>query len=218
MAGEGNPNWIKGAPSANPNGRPSGSRNRRTAEIIEQLIATGNKDPLLTLSEIQQSNEDAAVRATAANMLAPYLHSKMAAVPAPRFVDHPLEMPELNTIPDAEEFLAKIPLLVTKGELDFQSALELSTLTKNWIEAKYHRDELQLKMAIHDQTTGPQVIRIEGGLSQLPGTNIRMPDLNARNGHELPAPTTMIDHTPATHEAQSQDPELSSPTDPPAGS
>ena len=34
-------------------GRPFGSRNRRTKEIIEQIIKNGFKDPLIVLSELQ---------------------------------------------------------------------------------------------------------------------------------------------------------------------
>jgi hypothetical protein len=33
----------------NPNGRPLGSRNKRTKEIINEIIKSGNKDPLITL-------------------------------------------------------------------------------------------------------------------------------------------------------------------------
>ena len=64
-------------------GRPVGSRNIRTKGVVEKIIALGHKDPLETLSELQHSSSDEGIRATAANMLAPYLHSKMAATPVP---------------------------------------------------------------------------------------------------------------------------------------
>jgi len=76
----------------NPTGRPLGSRNKRTKEIIQQIIESNNKDPLVTLSEISSSDPDSAIRATAANMLAPYMHSKMQSTPAPRFVEE-LDIP-----------------------------------------------------------------------------------------------------------------------------
>src|SRR6516225_4085706 len=65
----------------NPNGRPVGSRNNRTKEIVEKIIALGHQDPLITLAELQAKSHDEAIRATAANMLAPYLHSKNATKP-----------------------------------------------------------------------------------------------------------------------------------------
>src|SRR5215469_15298681 len=88
----------------NPNGRPIGSRNKRTKEIIQQIIESNNKDPLLTLSEISSTDPDSAIRA-AANMLAPYMHSKMQSTPAPRFVEDSLEVPEFTHLSDAESFL-----------------------------------------------------------------------------------------------------------------
>ena len=74
---------LKPGEVGNPNGRPIGSRNKRTTEIVNQIIATGNRDPLLTLSDLQQNSQDEGIRASAANMLAPYLHSKLGATPAP---------------------------------------------------------------------------------------------------------------------------------------
>jgi len=82
----------------NPNGRPLGSRNKRTKEIIQQIIESNNKDPLITLSEISSSDPDSAIRATAANMLAPYMHSKMQSTPAPRFVEEVVVVPDFATI------------------------------------------------------------------------------------------------------------------------
>jgi hypothetical protein len=62
--------------AANPNGRPKGSRNRRTQEILDLIQGRGDKDPLDALSEIITTNKDAAIVAQAANILAPYVHSK----------------------------------------------------------------------------------------------------------------------------------------------
>jgi hypothetical protein len=61
--------WKPGQ-TANPNGRPLGSRNNRTADIVKRLMALGIKT-LETLSELQNNSPDEAIRATAANMLAP---------------------------------------------------------------------------------------------------------------------------------------------------
>ena len=61
---------FKNGQIGNPNGRPVGSRNRRTKEIIDQIIKSNNKDPLITLSEISFTDPDSSIRAAAANMLA----------------------------------------------------------------------------------------------------------------------------------------------------
>src|SRR6516164_8522693 len=74
--------WKPGV-SGNPAGRPIGARNQRTKEIVQQIIDAGHQDPLLTLAELQAKSDDEAIRATAANMLAPYLHSKCMAKPVP---------------------------------------------------------------------------------------------------------------------------------------
>jgi hypothetical protein len=173
----------------NPNGRPIGSRNRRTKEIIEQIIKSNNKDPLITLSEISSSDPDSAIRATAANMLAPYMHSKMQSTPAPRFVEESFDIPTFTYLSDAEQFLARIAALVSGGSLDIQTGLELSTLAKNWIDAQYAREELAIKQINAGTTEHEQVIRVTGGLPELPGTSVVMPMLNghATNGHALAA-------------------------------
>src|SRR5262249_51599302 len=162
----------------NPNGRPLGSRNKRTKEIIQQIIESNNKDPLITLSEISSSDPDSAIRATAANMLAPYMHSKMQSTPASRFVEESFDIPTFAHLSDAEQFLARIVALVSSGSLDIQTSLELSTLAKNWIDAQYAREELAIKQINSGTTEHEQVIRVTGGLPALPGTSIVMPVLD----------------------------------------
>src|SRR6516164_6932318 len=158
----------------NPNGRPLGSRNKRTKEVIQQIIESNNKDPLITLSEISSNDPDSAIRATAANMLAPYMHSKMQSTPAPRFVEELVVVPDFTTIESAEDYLKTIPVLLGRGEIDSQTALELSTLVRNWILSIHARSELELKKISIDGP-GEQTIHITGGLPPLPGTNVTMP-------------------------------------------
>jgi hypothetical protein len=114
--------------NSNPRGRPPGSRNRRTQEILDQI--KDNKDPLVALSEIVSTSDNPDHRISASNILAPYLHSKRGTAPAPRFLETPVEVPAFNTVQEAEAYLAHIPVLLGRGELDSQTALELSTLTK----------------------------------------------------------------------------------------
>jgi hypothetical protein len=183
-------------------GRPAGSRNRRTQEILDLLQGRGDKDPLDALSDIITKNQDPNIVATASNMLAPYLHSKRGTVPAPRFLSDPVVVPSFTSVTHAEDYLASIPVLLGRGELDSQSALELSTLTKNWLDAIYAHQEYDLKLLASNGGTDI-AIRIEGGMPALPGTNINMakePSLNGfTNGN-------LIDHvdTPAIESVPSE--------------
>jgi hypothetical protein len=183
--------------ASNPAGRPKGARNRRTQEILDLIQGRGDKDPLDALSEIVTKNQDPNIVATAANMLAPFVHSKRGTLPAPRFVPDQIEVPTFNTVQEAEAYLAHIPVLLGRGELDSQSALELSTLTKNWLDSIYARQEYEIKLQAQGGGTDT-IIKIEGGLPNLPGTDI-IPGpslLNGHNGH-------VIDHdvSPALNES-----------------
>jgi hypothetical protein len=184
--------------AANPNGRPKGSRNRRTQEILDLIQGRGDKDPLDALSEIVTTNKDPNIVATAANMLAPYVHSKRGTLSAPRFLPDTVEVPAFRSITEAEDYLASIPVLLGKGEIDSQTALELSTLTKNWLDAIYAHQEYDLKLQAQGGGSD-QTIRIEGGLPPLPGTNVIMSKTaigtNGHNGH--PA----IDHKPTVNDS-----------------
>jgi hypothetical protein len=191
--------------AGNPNGRPKGSRNRRTQEILDLIQGRGDKDPLDALSEIVTTSDNPDHRISASNILAPYLHSKCATKPTPRFVPEQIEVPTFNTVQEAEAYLAHIPALLGRGELDSQTALELSTLTKNWLDAIYARQDYELKL--QGQGGGAeQQITITGGLPSLPGCNIigmggeeHTPRVNGHNGavidHQEPA--TAIESVPS---------------------
>jgi hypothetical protein len=180
----------------NAKGRTPGSRNKRTQEILDLIKERGDRDPLDFLSEVVSSKNfdfySAELKVSAANYLTPYLHSKRSvAAPAPRYIDSPVQVPDFQSVDQAETFLASLPVMLGRGELDSQTALELSTLTRAWISARHEREELQLKIQSHGGL-GDQTIRIEGGLPQLPGTDIIMPDRpQDLNGHT-------IDHDPAS--------------------
>ena len=169
--------------SGNPNGRPAGSRNKRTKNLLDELAARGDKDPAEYLSEVITNHADPALKIQAARLLLPYKYSKLQAIPVPRYIEHPITLPEFQTVEDAETFLARIAVFASSGELDLQAAMELSTLTRNWLSAKYERDEMKLKMANANALPGQHIIKIQGGLPALPGTNITMPDIN--NGQRV---------------------------------
>jgi hypothetical protein len=172
--------------SGNPNGRKPGTRNRRTQEIIDLLKSRGDKDPLDFLSEVISGNGQypAELKITASNILAPYLHSKRGTTVAPRFVPEPISIPNFTSVQQAEDFLASISQRAGAGELDLQSALDLSTLVRNWIGVQYDRQELDLKIAATPGLRPDLNIRIEGGLPELPGTDIIMPGINGVTGME----------------------------------
>jgi hypothetical protein len=124
-----NSTWTPGI-SGNPNGRPPGSRNRRTTEIVNQIIKSGNKDPLVTLSELQATSADEA------NMLAPFLHSKLTATPAPRFIETEITLPSLDSLENAVQSIALIESAVDSNQLDVQSAQDLIGMINAYITGK----------------------------------------------------------------------------------
>ena len=178
--------------SGNPSGW-QGGRQRRHREVFDEIKKLGHRDALITLSQIQHETQDVSLKIAAAAALAPYCHPKMQSTPTPRFIDLQIEVPEFTHVSDAENFLAKIALIVARGHLDIQSGHELSALVKTWIDTQYAKDELQFKINPPEQHD--QVIKIQGGLPQLPGCeNLIMPVINghAVNEQLLTAPTDVV--------------------------
>ena len=91
----------------------------------------------------------------------------------PRFATLILPSKSLNSTPSRRPrlYLASLPALLGRGELDSQTALELSTLVRNWLSAIYERQEYDLRVA-NAGGAGEQIIHITGGLPPLPGSNI----------------------------------------------
>src|SRR5262249_39888256 len=208
--------WAPGQ-SGNPAGY-HGSRRWRHREVFEEIKKLGHRDALVTLSTIQHESQDDSLRVAAAAALAPYAHPKLQALPTPRFIETPIQAPEFTDASVAENFLAKIASLVAGGELDIQTGLELSTLTKNWLDARHAATELELKGISVQGGPPEQPIHITGGLPPLPGAeNVIMPQLNSHatngHGHALAAPADAVPAIEAAPKAQDpepppQDPEL----------
>jgi hypothetical protein len=132
-------------------------------------------------------------------MLAPYLHSKMASKPVPpdpAYIETAITLPRPTTIALASENIGKLSEMKLLGQLDFATADNLIADQRVILSALI--DEAKL-IATTGDPNRDQVIRIEGGLPPLPGTNITMPVIS--NGHELnghdilapPSPTPVPD-------------------------
>ena len=147
----------------NPNGRPLGSRNRRTTETFERLEGRGDKDPADFLSEIvTNETEPKELRVQATNSLMPYKHGKRGTIPVARFISEQIEVPKFASLDQAEDYLNDISLRLGRGELDSQSALELGSLVKQWIDSRRAGMELDLKLRrLHWSSRAPRAPRAQ---------------------------------------------------------
>jgi hypothetical protein len=198
-------------------GRPPGSPNKRSEELRRRLKDRGDTDPAEFCSSIVSSEtESTELKLAAANYLLPYLYPKRGAVPTPRYIDEPVQLPEPVTIEQANKNIAYISNLKAQGliDLDFANSLiaDNTTIANNLIA------EEELKFKLYPPEQHDQVIKIEGGLPRIPGAeNLIMPQLNGHathgNGHALAAPTDAVPAIEAAHKARDpepppQDPEL----------
>src|SRR5262245_5931924 len=177
-------------------GRPPGSPNKRTNELHLRLKNRGDVDPADFCSSIVSNpNEPTELKLQAANFLLPYLYPKRGAVAAPRYIDDPVQLPEPQTIEQANKNIAYISSLKAQGliDLDFANSLiaDNTTIANNLIA------EEELKFKIYPPEDRDQRIVISGGLPQLPGCeNLIMPQLDGHatngNGHALAAPTAEV--------------------------
>jgi hypothetical protein len=115
-------------------------------------------------------------------MLAPFLHSKMAVKPVPPdpvYLEQAVSLPRPTTIREAYENILKLSEMKAQGQLDVATADSLIADQRVVLNAMV--DEAKL-IAAQGDPTQPQQIIITGGLPELPGTSITMPQLN---GHHL---------------------------------
>ena len=68
----GNPNWHKGMPSANPKGRPKGSRNKITQRELDRIYAEGSTISEYLFQVMHDDGESTADRLKAAIKLLDY--------------------------------------------------------------------------------------------------------------------------------------------------
>jgi hypothetical protein len=189
-------------------GRPVGARNKRTTEIVQQIIEAGHQDPLLTLAELQAKSHDEAIRATAANMLAPYLHSKNMAKPVPPdpvYFEQAVTLPRPTNIRQSYENIALLSEMKATGKLDVLTADSLINDQRVILNAMV--DEAKLIAAQGDPNQEQRII-IEGGLPPITGTDIIMPQLN---GHRLELDAIAQPTIPSPREPDPHPPEESKP-------
>jgi len=160
----------------NPYGRPAGSRNQIAADFraaYQEAKDRGYPHPYLLMMEIVcNPNEDPQRRDMFLKECASYVCHKPRNF---RPTDSPV--PQLNTIEDAEKYLAHLAHELG-NELE---PLELATVIRHWIESKRAGQELDIKIINNGAAIGEQRIVITGGLTDLPGTDIIMPQIN---GHD----------------------------------
>jgi hypothetical protein len=184
--------WKEGQ-SGNPSGRPPGARNRGSYELRERLKARGDKDPAEFLSDIiSSSNASTECKIAASNALMPYYHSKLGATPvepAKIYLEIQIQYPcpDPKTMDQVNSNIWHLNDLMNTGLLDREWGVNLINVQRaignNII------DQCKLITAQGDPNA-QQIIKIEGGLPQLPGTNITMP----MNGHEAPINAPPSDH------------------------
>ena len=175
-----NPNWVHG--HASNGGRPTGSRNRRTEEILKTLRDRGDRLAVDLLSEVANNTQyELDVRITAMNSLAPYQTSKKGAVPPTRNLEDPFVYPHPNPATEGEisTNIGALNQAYAAGTLDLDSYQTMLAGQHQHINSLKAREELP----------GEQTIRIENSPGPLLGTKIIMPDIPgawdypALNGH-----------------------------------
>jgi hypothetical protein len=163
-----------GLTSTSGQGRRVGSPNKTSYELRERLKQRGGLDPAEFLQDLITSEKNSQeLRAAAANYLMPYLYNKLGPIvppPLPRYIEESVSLPYLRpeTILQARENIAYLAELKAEGQIDLVSAESM----------------ISDQRAIHDSLvdeakllgdTGDGIIRIEGGMPPLPGTDIIMP-------------------------------------------
>src|SRR6516165_2503425 len=158
-------------------GRPQGAANRRSEQLRIRLKDRGDVDPADYCSSIVSSQtEPTELKLQAANFLLPYLYPKRGAVPTPRYVEEPVQLPEPVTIEQANKNIAYISNLKAQGliDLDFANSLiaDNTTIANNLIaeetSASACRCQLPLLRIVTHMALDPRLPTIEEVLTGSP--------------------------------------------------
>ena len=190
--------------ASNPNGRPVGSRNKRTQQILDLIASRGDKDPLDFLSDYIRNGTDDNLKVAAANIIAPYKHSKCGSTPPLRYIEEPIDLPRPTTLDQANANIALISEMKALGRIDLDFADSLIADNRTIANNLIAEEALKLKIQAASPTAPNQNIILNYALPPPPGTDVIMPEINGvrgqgselRNGHtidleknsELPAP------------------------------
>ena len=110
----------------------------------------------------------ATARAMIANQIAPYCRAKLGIMEPAKFVQTPIEVPDFQTVEEAEAFLIQLAQRVAAQELDTESTEQVSARVLDWIHSKRAGQELEIKRLNASQDIGSQTIHITGSLPSLP--------------------------------------------------
>jgi hypothetical protein len=158
------------------------------------LRARGDIDSADFLSSVvTDKTEDKQLRVQAAAHLLPYQHAKVQPIPALVFVVEAVDLPYPEATASTQELrlnIVHLDKLFREGVIDLVTYNSTKSTQEKLLYT--HIDEQKLLTA---QGGGPDTtIRIEGGMPQLPGTTIIMPDLT--NGNVAGEPLHMNGHPP----------------------
>jgi hypothetical protein len=158
------------------------------------------------LSEVISSQDryPAELKTTAANYLAPYLHSKYGTKIPPRYILEPVTLPhpEPTSLEQTNTNINFISAGLASGTIDLDFGQFLITSQHTIANHLIAEEELKLKLAGSPLASKEQTIRIEGGLPPLPGTNVIMPEVNGAYGQH----STLNGHSGVTIEHQPAEP------------
>jgi hypothetical protein len=171
--------------SGNLNGRPSGARNKRNAEIANGLV--GKHDPIEYLKKyMADATKPDELRLQAANTLAPYKCAKNGLIPQPQplvFVSSPIAIPfpKADTLDQVRRNVERLSAAWRRGEMD-EAAFKLAV-----DEQRIRRDTIVEAGKLQIAGGGPKetTVLIQGGIDQLPGTSILMPGKRTENGMRI---------------------------------
>jgi hypothetical protein len=115
------------------------------------------------------------LRVAIAQNIAPYCHPRIGLISMPRYVETPIEVPDFKAIEEAEDFLLVLSRRTGAGDLPLDTVSQITAQIAAWIHSRRQGQELEIKRLNADASNATPVLRIEGGLPDLPGTNIIMP-------------------------------------------
>jgi hypothetical protein len=123
----------------------------------------------------------------------------------PKYLNHPIDLPAFTTISEAENFKLQLTRQELRNEYDRDSVNRAIARIDNWINDQRQDQqsaradaELELKRLQADVSDQPQIIKIEGGLPPLPGTNVTMPNFNGHVSDGLLPPFPVVPETMTT--------------------